>query len=349
MRFVKILLTVGVLTGAGVWVAVTLADNKEKLQNKVQKVSFDAVTVKVTEASQERISDNLSVVGTIVADKDVIVTSETAGRVLQFFVEKGGYVNAGAPLAYIDDELKKANLMMAEAAFEKAEKEVSRFEALSKAKIGTEQQLENVRLQHKNAEAALIVARRQLKDAKILAPISGIVSEKMTEPGETVAPGSPIVNIVDMNSLRLRVNVPEADVVKLKVGEPVQISSEVYPEQKFNGRVLNIGVKGDAMHTFPVEVALGGGVFRAGMYAEAIFASAPTQASLVIPRKALVGGVKKPQVYVASGGRALLRDLVIGKIRDDKVEVLQGISSGEQVVIDGAVNLSDNARITIAQ
>jgi len=140
--------------------------------------------------------------------------------------------------------------------------------------------------------------------------------------------------------------VPEADVFKLKVGEGVEITADVYPNQKFNGRIVYIGVKGDAMHTFPVEIALpGGGAFKSGMYSRATFTSAPNHESVTIPRKALLGGAKNPQVYVFAGGRALIRKIVIGNTLDDKIEVLQGLEVGEQIIIDGQVNLTDNARV----
>lgn len=348
MRIVKILIAILLLGGTAALIANTLAENKKQLQEKVQqKVTFDAVMVKVADVSKEKLNTRLSLVGTVVADRDVLIASETAGRVLEMYVDKGSYVKVGTPIAYVDDELKKANLMTAEAALEKAKKEVERFEALAKAKVGTEQNLENVRLQLKNAEAALIVAQRQVKDSKIISSANGVVSDRMVETGEMLAPGAPVINVVDINSLRLRVNVPEADVFKLQVGETVEITADVYPTQKFSGRIVYIGVKGDAMHTFPVEIALPSSGFKAGMYARATFSSAPSAEAVTIPRKALLGGAKNPEVYVVSGGRALLRKIVVGSTLDDKVEVLQGLEAGEQIVIDGQVNLSDNTKVKV--
>lgn len=344
--FVVILIVLGVIVGV-------LFNNKKELAAKVEKpVVVDKVPVKVSPVVRKKLVEHLSVIGTVIPHNDIVVMSETQGRVVQVNKEKGDKVAKGELIVLVDQELKEANVKTIEANLEKARADLKRIEDLLKEKIGTETQAEGARLQVKNLEIQLSVAKRQLNDTRITAPIGGVINERMVNLGATVGPGSPIANIVDLSVLKLVVSVPEQDVFKLKVGDPVEIVVDAFADAKMKGTVMTIAAKGDQGHSFPVEVRVQNDPaisLRAGMFARANFLSIPNRESMTIPREALVGGAKDPQVYVLDGETARLKKIVLGGEQGNTLEVKDGLSENDQVVVNGQINLRDSAKVMVVQ
>lgn len=178
-----------------------------------------AVSVSVVTVGKTTLSRTLSLIGTITANNDVAIVSETSGRVVAIGAKVGDYKPAGSVIAQVDDELKLANFKSAEVAYEKAKKDLERYEALLKEGGISDAQVESARLNFKSAEAQYIVARRQLQDTRITTPISGIVTERRVDIGSVVSNGMVVANAVDIAKLKVKVNVAEKDVFKLKVGK----------------------------------------------------------------------------------------------------------------------------------
>ncbi|MGE5432636.1 MAG: efflux RND transporter periplasmic adaptor subunit [Syntrophomonadaceae bacterium] len=346
----KMKLTIGFAAVIAIIIAV-LFMNKASRSSQIQRsVTTDKVTVSVEPAREEIISDELSIVGTIQSNNDVMVISETQGRTLQVFIKTGDYIKEGSPIAQVDDELKKAAFMTAKVNFEKSKKDLQRMEALFKEKNISDSDLENARLAATAAEAQYIAASRTLNDTKIKAPISGIVADKFINPGTMVAPGTPVANIIDISKLKVRVNVPERDVFRLKTGEQTVLTTDVYPGTELKGRIETISSKADNAHTYPVEIIIPNSSrtpLKAGMFAQVKFTSISDRQALTIPRSAIITSIKNPRIYVVENGVAKLRDIAAGKEANRKVEVLGGLRPGENVVVSGQNNLIDNAKVTI--
>jgi RND family efflux transporter MFP subunit len=348
----KILFFVIVFAALVALIVNTLLSNKQVLDAKKKPVSIKPIAVTAVEVAERSFHENLLLIGTVIANKDVMVVSETQGKASAVNFEVGDYKQAGATLVKVDDELKKANLESALATYEKAKKDAERLEELYKKNVGSLTQLEQAKHGLKMAETQVIVARRQLKDTEITSPISGVITSRLVETGSMVGAGAPIANIIDVSQLKVRVNVPESDVFKLRVGSQAKISAEVYPGVSYAGTVRYISSKGDEAHTYPVEVALANNPqypLKAGMYARVEFLTVQAGSSLAIPRKAVTGSAKDPIVYVVNGGRANQRKIVTGRDADNWIQVLSGLKPGEQVVTSGQINLQENSLITVVK
>lgn len=349
----KKVLAAVVMIGLVALAIFTLKANKAKADAKASKSRVNiAVPVSIVPVDRQKIQQNLAIVGTVMANNDVMVTSETQGRIKQIFVEVGDYKQAGAVLAQVDDELKRASLVTAEVNLQKAQDDVKRYEQLYQDKAISEQQIETARLAVRAAEAQVTTAQRLLRDTRITAPISGVVTARPASLGATIQNGTPIVNIVDISRLKVKVNLPENDVFRLHVGDRVDVSTDIYPSVTFEGRVQSVGVKSDEAHTYPVEITLvnnGAHPLKAGMFARVAFSSIPQTDALMIPRAAILGSVKEAQVYVVQNGVAHLRSIVVGAEAGTRIQVLSGLSQGETVVIDGQNNLTDNAPVAIVK
>lgn len=333
-------------------IVAILLNNKAKSDAKAAKSqeAEKAVSVATITVSKALLSETLSLIGTITANNDVAIVSETSGRVVAVNAKVGDYKPAGSVLVQVDDELRLANLKSTEVAYEKAKKDLERYEALFKEGGITEAQLESARLNFKSAEAQYIVARRQWRDTRITTPISGIVTDRKVDVGAMVSNGTVVANVVDISKLKLKVNVAEKDVFRLKVGEEVEITTDVYPGVKFRGEIATISAKGDEAHTYPVEITLSNSKeypLKAGMFGRVTFTALSNREALVIPREALLGSVKDAKVFVAENGVARLRPITVGREAGKLLEVIDGLREGEELIVSGQNNLRDGYVINI--
>ncbi|MBM2814512.1 MAG: HlyD protein [Ignavibacteria bacterium] len=306
--------------------------------------------VSTEHASMQKLSEKLSLVGTINAITEVSVLSETQGRIISLKVDVGSHLKTGDEIAKVDDEIKKAAYLNAEASYEKAKKDLERNEQLYKEKSISEAQLDAIRYAYKASESAYLISKRQLNDTRITSPISGVVSAKSVELGSVISINTPLVYIVDISSLKVKVNVSEKDVVKLKTGDQVTITTDVYNGKEVTGKIKSISDKADEAHTYPVEIVFQNNSknpFRAGMFARVTFQSVEKEATLTIPRMALIGSIRQPEVYVVENGKAMLKKISIGDDAGKLLEVTQGLKDGDEVVINGQMNLKDGIAVKV--
>jgi len=324
--------------------------NKSRSTMKSKSDILTSISVSVTKVGKQKLSTTRLMVGTIAAYNDVAIISETSGKVTDVHAEVGQYVSAGAPIVQIDYELKKAAYISAETNYEKAKKDLERFESLYKQNATTDQQIEGARLAAKAAEAQYISARRQYNDTKISTPISGIVTSRNVDVGTYVSNNMLVANVVDISRLKVKINVSESDVFGLKIGDKVEVTTDVYPSVKYIGKIKSISSKADEAHTYPVEVTLDNSEqhpLKAGMFGRISFTSKMDGEVLSIPREALVGSMKTPQVYIVDGGVARLRNIVAGSEIGTAISVLGGLKEGDIIVTNGQNNLKDSVAVTI--
>jgi len=310
-------------------------------------------SVSVVTASKQTVTDNFSLTGTIAANNDVTIISETQGRVVKVHAQVGDFKQAGSVLVEVDAELKEANFKTASMTFEKAKKDLERFESLYKDNSVSESQIEQARWSFQNAEAQYIVAKRQLKDTKITTPISGIITARNVDIGSMVqgAPQSTVIaNVVDISKLKVKISVAEKDVFKLKVGDNVIVTTDIYPDAEFDGRISTISAKGDEAHTYPVEVRIDNSAkypLKAGMFGRVEFTLKSGNNNIIVPREAVVGSLKNAKVYIVRNDVAQLRAVKVGREIGTNVELISGIKEGEVVIVNGQNNLKDNASVVV--
>lgn len=330
-----------------------LMKNRSANQAKAKKNEIQtAFPVKVQTAESGILSENLSLIGSVFAAKEVSLLSETQGRVLSVSVDVGDRVSSGSVIAKVDDEIKKASFLNAEANYEKTKKDLDRYDKLFKEKSGTESQLDQARFAYKTAESQYIIAKRQLEDTKIVSPISGEITQRFIEKGSLLAVNTPIVYIVDISSLKVKVNAAEQDAFKMHIGDAVEIQTDVYPNETFTGKIRSISAKADDAHNYPIEITLANSSqkpLRGGMLARVHFVSVKKEKALIIPREALVGSIRTPQIFVLNNDIVELRNISVGANVDGKIEVLNGLKQGETVVVNGQANLKNNAKVYIVK
>lgn len=347
----RLKLIFGVVIVLGITIAVLL-NNKNRMQAASKSDEIKFLSVSVAEVGKQKLSETLSLVGTIAANNDVAIAAETQGKVIAVRAEVGNYVQAGSVIVQLDDELKRAAYATAEVNYQKAKKDLERYESLVKDNSISDSQLEGARLGFKAAEAQYIVAKRQYNDAKIKSPIAGIVTARPVDIGSNVQMNSVVANVVDISKLKVRLNVSERDAFRLKTGDNVVVTTEVYPGETFEGKISSISSKADDAHTYPVEVTLPNNSkhpLKAGMFGRVTFLSVKDKEALTIPREALLGSMKHAQVFVVENGIAKLRNIVIGSEVGTNLEVRSGLALGESIVVNGQNNLKDHVAVNVVK
>ncbi|HVO72548.1 MAG TPA: efflux RND transporter periplasmic adaptor subunit [Ignavibacteriaceae bacterium] len=329
-----------------------LMNNKSKLEAKSNTGIIDTYSVTVESAGKKQVSKNLELTGTITGSNDVAVVAEASGRVTAVYAKVGDNKPKGSLLIQLDDELKHAAYLTAEVNYEKAKKDFDRYESLFKEGSIAATRYEAAKLELQSAESQYITARREYNDTKITAPISGVVTAKNVDEGDYVNKGAVVANIVDISNLKVKLNVAEKDAFRLKPGDNVEIFTDIYPGTTFKGKIETISDQGDAAHTYPVEITLpnnGRHPLKAGMFGRVSFTSIKNNESILIPREALVGSVKDAKLFVVENGVAKEKNIVIGNVYDDMLEVLQGVKEGDQIVVNGQNNLKNDYRVNVIQ
>lgn len=347
----RIIITIVIIVAALSGIIYILQKNKSKNEAETAEAALTNPKVAVRTDTATTKEMNLSYVanGTFAPYQQVAISAEAAGRVVRVLVKEGSFVSAGQVLAVIEGDKLNITLANAEAAFSNAKTDLARFESSYKSGGVTKQQLDQVKLQYENAKNNLQNAKIVAGDANLKASISGIVSSKKIEPGTYLNVGTPAFEIVNVSTLKLRVNVDEKNVVPLKVGQDVSISASVYPDKVYTGKISFISPVADGSLNFPVEIEVRNtnNELKAGMYGTATFGVNNKANLLVIPRTAFVGSVADNRVFVAKEGKAYETKVVSGRNFGNYIEVISGLQPNDVVVISGQLNLVDGSEIEI--
>ena len=289
--------------------------------------------------------------GTFAPNREIQLTPQGAGEVKGVFFTEGQQIGAGKVLLQVDDALLQSQLIAAKASYENSKTNYERFKNSSSSEGVTKMQLDASYLQMKSAESQLRQLEISIGKCKLIAPFSGTITQRNVEIGSVVGI-SPVGRLTDVSSLKLEVNVPESDIAYFSAGHEVSISTEMYPGEVYRGKIEYVSTRGDEFHNYVVKIRVPNRAknpLKAGMYGNVSLEKNLSVSALSIPRTALLGSAKKPQVYVVENGRAMLREIVIGRSNGSQIEVLNGIREGEKVITGGQINLVDSCKVELSK
>ena len=350
----KIFTTIIIIIAALAVIGFVLTKNKEENKAKTDIVAEKnaAVSVKVAQVKTENVSLEFVANGNFQPIQELTFSAEKSGKVIKVLVDEGDYVNVGQTLVIVRSDMVDVNAQNARAVYENAKNDYARYENAYQTGGVTKQQLDQARLQMTNAKSNLTQANINVGDTHLKAPIKGFINKRFIEPGSmlTGMPATAMFDIVDVSKLKLMVAVNESQVVGLKVGNAVPLTSSVFPGKEVLGKITFIASKADESLNFPVEIEVTNNAstsVKAGMYGTATFGSNQKQDLKVVPRNAFVGSVSSNQVFVVENGIAKLKKVTAGRILGEKVEIIDGLSDGDTVIVTGQINLQDGNAVEI--
>ena len=210
------------------------------------------------------------------------------------------------------------------------------------------------RAAHDQADANLQVAAKALSDATLYAPISGYISKRSIATGDTASARHPVFEIVQLDTVEANVGVPETDIHLVKIGQNVSITFPALPNQSFQGTVRIINVSADPgtrTYMTRIRVPNPGHIIRIGMVAEAKIAGDQKISMMTLPGEAIVRddqGATMVFVYFPEQRRVYSKRVKIGAFRGTEVEIKEGLSGNESIVIAGQDHLREGMPATIA-
>ncbi len=351
----KIIITAVIIIGSLGVIGYILTNNKKENEAKTAIVAEKNATVSVRTdvVKTEVVSLDFTSNGNFEPVQELKFSAEKSGKITKVLAKEGDYVSVGQTLAIVRSDVVNVNAQNANAIYQNAVADYNRFENAFKTGGVTKQQLDQAKLQMVNAKSQLTQANINVGDTRIKAPISGFINKKHIEVGSIITgmPATQLFDIVNVSKLKLKVNVNESQVAGLKVGSTTNVVASVYPDKTFSGKITFIAAKADETLNFPVEIEITNNAnkdLKAGMYGTAAFASnQQKQALKIVPRNAFVGSVSSNQIFVIENGTAKLKTVTAGRILGDKVEILNGLEEGEQIIVTGQINLQDGSKVEV--
>lgn len=330
-----------------------LAVNKKKINEANKPVDRSAFAIPVTTltAGEAPVAGTFTVPGELEPRDQAQIMVNASGKLAYLNVELGSKVNKGQVIGSLDVKQKQLDLAAAELSMNKLKKDNERYHDLYAGKATSEASYDDVHFNYENAKVKVDLIRQQIHDAQVIAPVDGIIVKKNIEVGEYVNPGTMIVEVVDVTHLKADVHVSEHDAYRLKPGQPVTLTSDVFAGETFKGKVSFVSPQGDASHNYDVEVAVentGKHALKSGTYINVRFDCGTAGNAILLPKTALVEGLKNPIIYVVEAGRAATRQLTLGREVGEQVEVLSGLKTGDVVVLTGQLNLNNGSLVEVA-
>jgi RND family efflux transporter MFP subunit len=287
--------------------------------------------------------------------------SKIMGRVEEVAAREGEEVERGALLVALEKRdleaaasQARATLTMAEAQLDSASAQYERFKDLHQRGSVTTRSLEEVTAAYRVAGAAVEQARAQvaaaevtLAYAEIRASVSGLVIERMIEPGDVAVPGAPLLKIDDLSRVKVAIDVPESRAVGLDRGDAAEVVVDALGRD-FPGKIERVVPELDpAASTVTVEIIVDNPrrELRSGMFARARFPRGAREA-LMVERTAVVRNGQLDAVFVVGDDSvARLRWVRLGRERGGAVEIISGLEPGERYVAEPPLNLLDGSPV----
>jgi len=348
---VRLIIFAIVVAGLAVLAFFKLRSNQKEVEANIYKKDPNATTLIQAEQLQPAPFEYRNTyLGSFSPNKEAIIASESSGRVIRTNIEEGTYVTAGSVIAQLDTDILTNQLKSAEANLALAEKTASRLQA---AAVGvTEVQIDNANTQAVNLKYQIELLKKQISMTTIKAPFSGIITGKYFETGSLAGPGAQMATIIDISQLKLEINVPEKEITQFTKGMKLNVKTEIYPDVSFPGTVWLIASKADASRNYTVKITVpnnGKHPLKAGMYGTVELTGNDSKESISIPRTALIGSNKNPEVYIVKDGIVQRQAITLGASNETRLQVLSGLNAGDVIATGGLVNLTDGTKVTIAQ
>ena len=309
----------------------------------------DAVPVEITRAEAGTMRERIEAVGTTLARQAVDIVPLTSGRVTGIEFEPGERVAAGDVLVRLDDEIERSEVAEAAAALREADLAYERAAKLRTNNTVAQATVDALRAAREGALARLAGAARRLADRTVRAPFAGIVGIRRIDVGARVDDDTVLTTLDDLSEVEVDFAVPEIFYGAIKPGQAVSAQSVAFGERRFEGRVTTIDSRIDRVgRSFRVravlpnpDLTLPAGMF---MHVELILAE---REAVTIPEEAVVAEGASTFVFTTADGRARRRDVELGQRELGRVEVVDGLAAGEEVVASGLQRLRDGAEVQI--
>lgn len=332
---------IGMLAACSALLFVACSGEKE---NTEQAEEETVQLVKVARVTEQAVPQVVSYTATIEPYKRNLISSSLPNRIKKIYVEVGDHVKAGQKLVDLD----RANLAQQKLQLDNLELEYNRVKELYAVGGASQQQVDQMRTQYETAKTSY---ENLDENTVLVSPTNGVVTARNYDNGD-LATGA-ILTVMQIQPVKVEVNISESDFTKVKLGMPVDVNVEVYGDEVFKGKVSLIHPTIDpATRTFVTEINIpnGDNRIRPGMFAR-VNIDFGNVTRVVVPDQAVVkrSGSGDRFVYVYKDGKVSFNQVQLGRHMDTSYELISGVENGSEVVIAGQSRLKDGVPVKVVE
>jgi membrane fusion protein (multidrug efflux system) len=308
-----------------------------------------AVVARVTEGP---IVESLFLVGSLSAMEAINIRSEVDAEITLIGFMEGAQVELDQVLFRLDDIKLQAQVAEAQARFDQATHENDRGKVLVEKESISQQQYDQFRFEYAAARAGLQLARERMDEAIIRAPFVGRMDQRIVSLGQFVNKGQLLSALVQTDPLEVEFNVPERYLGQLQTGQIIRIASVAYPDELFEGEVFFISPQFDERNrtiSMKAEIDNSDDRLKPGMFANLELIFKAREDAIIVPEQTIMyQGDQASVVVMNEDGKADFREVQVGLRLSGTAEIIDGLSVGEVVVVEGYQKMRPGSAISIS-
>ena len=322
---------------------------QQSLEKSTEKALTNVITMQIR---PDLVKEKISLPGVAKPWLSLEVVAEVRGKVTQKKVEEGRQVNKGDILAIIDKRDYQNAYNSALASYEAALATQKRLNALVKKNFVTESQLDDAVARVKTSKATLENARLDLSRCEILSPIKGVVDRVHIETGSFLSSGDPVVQILQIDRLKIEVGIPESDVDAVRKLDTFEITIDALDQKKYLGSSHYLYKTTDSfarLYNLEIRVDNPDGQILPDMFARVNVIKNQDPNGLAVPMYALVNRNEQIGVFVENGGVARFQPVRPGFLDGWKTQIIEGLSPDDHVVVVGHRIIEDGEQVIVTR
>jgi membrane fusion protein (multidrug efflux system) len=351
-RLILAFAAIAVLTSVGFyWKYSTPSSAAPKAAGPAAKGGAgEGVPVKIGTVRTGTITEDVSAVGTLLANESVMIRPERDGRITTIHFSEGQLVRKGERLVTLDTAEIGAQLAAVTSELTLNRSRLKRAEELFEKKFISAQALDDAREALNQSAARHAEIKARFEKSTVFAPFEGVAGLRQVSPGAYVRAGQDIARLEGIGVLKLDFRLPELYLGRIRPKQEVTVRVDAFPDESFRSEIYAIEPAVDeSTRTVLVRArAPNPGVrLKPGMFARVTLVLETRQNALIVPEQALVPLGKERFVYRLADGRAVLTKIELGLRRPGEVEIRNGLAAGDAIVVDGQLRLRDGAPVTV--
>lgn len=304
------------------------------------------------EVAPVRIDDvviDAEAVGSLLANESVVIRPEIVGRIKTIYFQEGQVVTKGKRLVALDDSELSAQLAQSDASANLARLNYQRTQDLVAKRIVSQQAYDEAKARLVEAQARVKLDQARLEKATLRAPFAGVLGVRRVSPGDYVAAGQDIVNLENVNPLKVELRLPEVYARQLKTGQPVKVRVDAISGKVYDGEIYVIDPHLDvSTRSLLVRARIRNSEreLRPGMFVTATIVLDRHVQAMLIPEQALFASGRDQYVFRVQDGKAVRTKVAVGNRRAGEVEITSGLTAQDRVVTAGHQKLRDGASVS---
>ncbi len=322
----------------------------EGSENKTSEKETKQISVSTLKVSADDYTDFITVLGVVNSRQRANLASFEGGKIKNVIKDKGALVKKGDTLIVMDNDIMKASLDAAAAQFDLDDINFKMQEQIYKENVNSQFQFLQAKYRREQSLANYEMAKSRYNKTFITAPFDGVVDKKYFEEGEFAAPGSPLVELIDITSYKVEAGVPERFIGEVKVGGSCLITFKPNSSEQVSGTITFVGssIRADN-RTFPIEVTLNtaSNKLKSEMAAEILIKNSQYDKVFIIPEEVVTRIDNGYMIFIEENGIVKKRLIEILGRTGTNVAVKEGLSEGDNLITVGYQNLIEGQNVVV--